>query len=442
VAEVLVVGGGISGLSTAWSLLDRGHSVTLLEADSEPGGTMRTVSESGFLIDLGPNTVLDRTGAVHELAEAVGIGRQIVEANPEAARRYIAKDSQTIPLPSSPGSFLKTPLFTTPGKLRLLLEPFKTRAPDEETVAQFVRRRLGPEFLDWAIDPFVSGVYAGDPERLSVRAATAKIYALEKQYRSLFVGALARAFQRKPSGPTPRGKLLSFRDGMQELPRGLATALAGGFHGNVVATAIERQADIGWRVHTQGGEAYESEQLVLAIPARATAQLLKPLLPDTASALSKITYAPVATVALGFRRDDIEHPLDGFGVLIPRRLGLQTLGCLFSSTLFPERAPQGQVLLTIFIGGARNRGIVERSEDDITDQVIADLTPLLGIRNAPMLRHAHLWTDAIPQYELGHLAVIDSIMQNSARFPTLHLRGNWHGGVSVADCVGSGEGVI
>jgi oxygen-dependent protoporphyrinogen oxidase len=345
----------------------------------------------------------------------------------------VVKDGRLVALPGSPGAFLATPLFSVAAKLRLLLEPFHRRARDEESIAQFVRRRLGPEFLDWAIDPFVSGVYAGDPERLSVRAAVAKIHALEAEHGSLLLGALARLARARSSGPMPVGRLISFRDGMQTLARALAESLGAAVRCGVEVAGIERAVD-GWRVHTPAGE-QRAERLVLSVPAYRAATLLAPLDGGLAAELAAIHYPPVASVALGFARDQVGHPLDGFGMLIPSRAGRQTLGALFSSTLFPGRAPAGQVLLTAFIGGARNPGITALDEAAIVEQVLADLVPLLAIRGAPVLARVRRWPRAIPQYELGHLERLARIDARVAALPGLDLRANWRDGISVGDCV-------
>jgi oxygen-dependent protoporphyrinogen oxidase len=433
-ADIIVVGAGISGLATAWFLRKHGHQVVVLESGPEPGGAIRTRREAGFLIEAGPNSTLERGKALPALIRSLRLETELVEANPVAKRRYIVKNNQLVALPGGALAFLRTPVFSASGKLRLLLEPFKGRATEEESVAQFVRRRLGKEFLDWAIDPFISGVYAGDPERLSARAATAKVYALEAEYRSLVVGALMRLLKRQPSGPEPTGRLISFREGMQTLARAVAQDLGEALHtGHAVSTVLPESGER-WRVVANGSE-YVGDHVVLSLPAFHSAELLRPLHRELSETLARITYAPVASVALGFDRAQVAHPLDGFGVLIPKRMGVQTLGVLFSSTLFPQRAPEGKILLTAFIGGARNPSVTRQGADWIVERVLNDLRPLLGIRDMPALRRVHLWPKAIPQYELGHLDRIRSIDRAIAALPGLHFRANWRDGISVADCV-------
>jgi oxygen-dependent protoporphyrinogen oxidase len=433
-SDILVIGAGISGLATAWFLRERGHPVRVLEAAGAPGGCMRTLSRDGFLVEAGPNSTLSKGGAFDELVRGVGLAGEQIEGNPLAKRRFIVKGGAPVALPGSPLAFLRTPLFSARGKLRLLAEPFIGRAAEEESVAQFVRRRLGQEFLDWAIDPFVSGVYAGDPERLSARAATAKVYALEAEHGSLIRGALARAFRGKASGPQPVGKLVSFRGGMQALPHAIATALGDAVQFGAGAEAITRAGDGRWQVRA-GGASLAADRVVLAIAAEQAAQLLAPLDAEMAAELRAIRYPPVMSVALGFERHQVRHPLDGFGMLIPRRERRNTLGTLFSSTLFPGRAPEGQVLLTAFIGGARNEAVAGFDDGVILATVLTDLRALLGIAGDPVFALVNRWPRAIPQYELGHLTRIARIDAGLSKLPGLYTRANWRDGISVADCV-------
>jgi oxygen-dependent protoporphyrinogen oxidase len=433
-ARIVVVGAGISGLATAFFLRQLGHRVQVLEGGDQAGGTIRTVVADGYLTEEGPNSTLDRGEALHDLIEAVGAGAECLEANPAAKRRFVVRNGRPIALPDGPAAFLTTPLFSAAAKLRLMLEPFVRRGRREESIAEFVSRRLGPEFLDWAIDPFVSGVYAGDPQRLSVRAATAKIYALEAQYGSLFIGAIRRMLRGRPGGPAPRGRLVSFRRGMQYLPEAIARALGDAVQTGARVDAIHPADGGSWLVQT-GDARHTAERVVVSVPAPAAAALLGPLDAGLARMLAQIPYAPVASVALGFDRASIDHPLDGFGMLIPKRIGVETLGALFSSTLFPGRAPEGHALLTAFIGGARNPGIIEREEAALVARILEDLRPLLGIRGDPVFSRMKCWEKGIPQYDIGHLDRMGHIDDTLERWPGLHLRANWRDGISVGDCV-------
>jgi oxygen-dependent protoporphyrinogen oxidase len=300
--RVIVIGGGISGLAAAWFLRRRGIDATVLEAGAEPGGTVRTIERGGFMVDAGPTSTLFRGGALEELIAGVGLQTDVIEAD-RRAPRYIVKDDKLVALPAGPAEFFSTPLFSTRAKGRLLTEPFRWRARAEESIAQFTRRRIGVEFLDWAVDPFVSGVYAGDPDRLSVRAAIPRLYALEAQYGSLFVGALARMFRGDSGGTQPRGRLISLRRGMQTLPRALGRALGESLRLNTPATSIGRSG-AEWIVRTAERE-HRTERVVFAVPAYRAAELLGALSPELSRDLSAITYPPVASIALGFSRRQV-----------------------------------------------------------------------------------------------------------------------------------------
>jgi len=434
--DVLIVGGGITGLATAWFLRQRGVDVTLLEAGAEPGGTIRTIETNGYLVDAGPTSTLSRGGALDKLIAGVGLQTEVVEADRRASR-YVVKGDRLIPLPTSLLDFIRTPLFTASAKWRLLSEPFWRRAPVEESIAQFTRRRIGPQFLDWAVDPFVSGVYAGDPERLSVRAAVPRLYALEAKYGSLFLGAFASMFRGKSAGAQPRGRLISFRRGMQTLPNAVAHSLNGCLRLGNSVSAIAREGE-SWVVRTPSAE-HKAANLVLAVPAYKAAELLSPIDRFLERELNSISYPPVASIALGFARKQIGHSLDGFGALLPRRLQRETLGVIFSSSLFIGRSPPDRVLLTAFIGGSRNPAIADVDEADLVGRVLADLRPLLAIEGMPPFQNVTRWQRAIPQYELGHGLRIDRIDDALAKHRGLYLGGNWRGGVSLSDCVSSAE---
>ncbi len=432
--DVLIVGGGITGLTLAWALGERGIDTQVLEMRPHAGGNIRTLRLDNYLIDLGPNSLLERPGqGLAQILDALSLRPHVVEANPIASRRYVSRDGRALALPMSPMAFLRTPIFSLMGKLRLLQEPFIKPPSEEESVAAFVCRRLGPEFLDWAVDPFISGVYAGDAEKLSVRAATAKVYALEAESGSLIRGALKRARQGRASGPVPRGRLIGFHPGMQALPDALADRLGDRLKTGTAVTTLRRDTNA-WKVGTEN-ETFAAKRLILATPAYATADLLASFDARLAEDLRAIEYPGVVNLALGFARETIAHPLDGFGLLIPRREGKETLGVLFSSTLFPGRAAEGKALLTAFIGGARNPEVYLRENDDLIARVIEDLKPLLGISGEPEFAHVTRWPRAIPQYTLGHLERLARIDQAASALPDLHLAGNWRGGIAVGDCI-------
>lgn len=432
--QVVVIGAGISGLTAAYALTRAGRDVTVLEASSRVGGCIHTQRAQGYMLELGPNSMLVNRQGVLDLIDELGLGPEVVAASTTANKRFIVKGGRLHALPASPLSFLTTPLFSAGDKLRLLREPFIGRGPERETIADFAKRRLGEGFYDYAINPFVSGVYAGDPDQLLARAAIRKVWELEHRHGSMVRGALAMITGRDRPAGRIKGRMLSFRDGMAALPNSLAKALGQRLRLDCPVTRIER-FDGGWRIHLNDSQ-LEASHLVLATPAAATASLLAPHAPAAAEALRAIPYAPVAIVHLGFRRDQLAHPLDGFGGLIPRKEGLQTLGILFSTSLFPGRSED--VLLTCFIGGATRPEVRERSTDDLRDQVLREARPLLGLHGEPNFAQVHLWQQAIPQYTLGHFERLAAIDKDVTALGALTLRANWRDGISVPDCILNG----
>jgi oxygen-dependent protoporphyrinogen oxidase len=433
--DSIVLGGGISGLTVGFLLQRKGFKVLLAERASRPGGCISTLKKNGFLFELGPNTVLNNAFEIDALCEAAGILGERLAAFPAAKKRFIVKGGRLLPLPGGPLGFIGTPLFSAKAKLRLLKEPFIKRAAsgEEESIARFVRRRLGQEMLDYAVGPFVSGVYAGDPERLSVVHATAKIHALEQTYGSLIRGALA-----KRKGPAPAGGLFSFPGGLQALPDALAKSLGEGYLGETAAAAVQRDGGV-FRVTltAKSGDTrvVEARSVVSALPSKAAALALNPLDADFALAVQALPYADVALVCLGFRREDVGHPLDGFGFLAPEVEKRHVLGCLFPSSLFPDRAPEGHVALAAFVGGAVHPERVAEPEDRVVDKVLADLTPLLGLRGDPVLTRVEAWRPAIPQYVVGHGALKEAAARMENANPGLFVSGNLLYGVSVGNCI-------
>lgn len=436
-SRIAVVGGGISGLAAAWRLRRRGATATLLEAGAKTGGVIHSVRERGFLIDEGPNTLVARSNTVMETIEALGIESERVPASDAAKARYVVRDGSLVRIPTSPPGLLTTPLLSAWAKLRLLREPFAAPAEhDDEALAAFVRRRLGPEVLDYAVNPFVAGVFAGDPEHLSTRYAFPALHTLEREHGSLMRGMVHRVRNRAeaPSKPSPHP--FSFRDGMQTLPDAFARAVGDdAIRLGTPVTALCHDAD-GWTVRTDDGDE-RFDGVVSTIPLHRLPDIVFDTEVDL-SPLADVAYPPLSVLALGFRRTDVEHPLDGFGVLVPEREGLDVLGALFSSTLFPGRAPAGHVLLTCFIGGMRHPDLADRPTDDLVALALDDLRSLLGVQGEPVFVHRKLWQHAIPQYHVGYGRVIETMEALEARHPGLGIAGNVRRGISVGDALEAG----
>ncbi len=445
--DTLIIGAGISGLATAFRLQRSGFEILVLEKSDHIGGAILSEQHDGFLIDYGPNSTLDTSPKIRGFIKAVGVEESRVNANASASRRYVLRGGVLQPLPMNPPQFLKSKLFSWKAKLRLFAEPFISPAPadKEETIAEFVKRRLGQEFLDYAINPFVAGVYAGDPERLSVRSAVAKIYALEKNYGSLIKGAIKGAKERKKRTETDktRAQLFSFQNGMAELVEGLKKNLRENIQTKTEIKRIYRNDD-SWRVeYTQAGQSkiVTAKSVIFTTPAYVTASLLQPFDSTLSEKLHEIVYPPVAMVFLGFKKQPPCRPLDGFGFLVPKVEKRNLLGTIWSSTIFPNRAPEGGIALTTFVGGMRQPELVSRDDDELLKLVQNDLREIMGLAGQPDIVKIKRWEKAIPQYELGHQQRIEAAENFERNHPGIFISGNFRGGISVGDCIVQSEGV-
>lgn len=435
-ADVAVIGAGLTGLGTAWQIQEAGHRVTVYEQSSRVGGNIHTVQEGGFLVEEGPNTIQLANSENESWLQSTGLGSVMIDADPGAAKRYLVRHGGPIAVPGSPLGFLRTPLFSWKAKIRLVGELFARKAPKgtDETLATFVRRRLGQEMLDYAINPFVGGVYAGDPVELSVRYGFPKLYRLEQNHRSLILGTMALGRERKRAGTAYKTRLVSFPDGLQALPDQLAANLQ--IPVRLSTRVINLRRTDRWEVQTEqdssGTERYDA--VVVALPATALAGL--PINGAVALAsLEEIDHPPVVTYAMGFARDQVTHPLDGFGALIPAKEPFRILGSLFSSSLFAGRAPEGHVLLTTFLGGTRAPALARLPQEEVRAIILEDLNRLLGISGEPVFEHQRLWSRAIPQYKVGHGRFIDTMRTVERKNPGLKIGGNSRDGISLSYCL-------
>lgn len=442
---VAIVGGGVAGLSAAYRLKQRGIRVVVYEAGDRVGGVVRTERRDGFVADLGPNSIAGPSPHLRALLTELGLDGRLLPASPAARTRYIVKKKKLRPLPMSPQDFLTTRLLTNGAKLAVfgeaLVEPGDGTV--DESVATFVRRRFNQEVLDYVANPFVAGIYAGNPEQLSVRHALPRLYGLERTHGSVmkaFAGMM-RETRREADSVTggDAGGMISFRTGLQELPETLARALHAEIRTRATVTQL-RAGPKGWTV----GAAFQPTELydgvIYAAPAHCVddVDLAFPA-GDRLKTLASIAHPPVAVLVLGFRRDDVTHPLDGFGFLVPEIERRHVLGVVFSSTLFAGRAPDGHVLLTAFVGGVRNPDLANADLPTITARVHDDLRALLGATGEPTFRAFHLWPKAIPQYDLTYGRFKDIMDEVERRNPGLALAGSYREGVSLPEAIASGE---
>ncbi|MBL9128623.1 MAG: protoporphyrinogen oxidase, partial [Verrucomicrobiales bacterium] len=443
---VAILGAGITGLVAAYRLQRLGVAATVYEAADRPGGVVQTHLQDGYLAEAGPNTLLETSPRIRQLLLDLELEEELVGSNPNATKRYLVREGHPSPLPDSLPGWLRTDLFSLTAKLRVLGDLLQPRyAPDgEEDLAHFVVRRLGREFLDRAINPFVAGVYAGDPQHLSVREAFPRLHAVEQKYGSLLLGQVLGARERKRRGETPRANApkLSFLRGLGTLGRALHDNLGYSVLLRTTVTGIRRTADSWYVTSTRDGKTttHSHRAVLLAAPAHKLAHLAWET-PDHSSLtwLDDIEYAPVTALVLGFRRDDVEHPLDGFGVLVPEVEKLPILGAIFNSSLFPNRAPEGHVTLTCYLGGTRDPKLALAPFDDQLQSTLAALRSLLGVRGAPTFIHHTVHTRGIPQYNVGFGQFRDRMRALEDANPGLLLAGHFRNGISLSDCVIAGD---
>jgi protoporphyrinogen/coproporphyrinogen III oxidase len=432
--QVIVVGAGISGLACAMRLHELGVNVRVLEAADRAGGLICTARENGFLFESGPQS-FQLTTDLRALVRAAGCESQLIEANPSLPR-YVLRRGKLRLAPMSPPSLLTSPLLSARAKLRIATEPFRRSQPrtDDESFADFVRRRFGTEILEYLAGPFVSGIFAGDPEKLSLRSAFPSLAVWESEYGSIIRGAM----KSRGSGERVRSTLASFQAGMSTLLDAMVCKLQPEIATGMTVNSIESSGPNLWRISCSDGsqsEPLSGSAIVLATPAYTSAKILQRVSESIALALSSIPYAPVVVVSHGYRREHVGHVLNGFGFLIPRTEKLRTLGVIWNSSLFPNRCPEGTVLMTSFIGGASDPHILDLGDTEISSLVHSEVAPVLKISAPPIAERIWRHKLALPQYNLGHAQKIAAIRENLATLHGIFIAGNYLDGPSIGSCV-------
>jgi len=452
--QAIIIGGGISGLATAWLLREKAKAagielgITLLEKESRLGGKIWSIKDEGYLCEWGPNGFLDNKPQTLDLCRDLKADSRLLRSNDNARKRFIYSGGVLNRLPENGPSFLKSSLISWPGKIRLAMEPFipQYRGDADETLAAFGRRRLGEEALNKLIAPMVSGIFAGDPETMSLKSCFPRIAELEAEYGGLIKAMIRLAKKKKAeiaagkavaSAAGPGGVLTSFRDGIQTLTDILAEELGMAVvRSGEGVTRIEKGTSVPWRVITARGE-YAADSVILATPAYASAEFLDGIDSGISSVLRQIPYATMTVACFGYEREKIDYDLSGFGYLIPKQEKLSTLGTLWDSSIFENRAPQGKVLLRSMLGGACFPEYIKLSDAEVEKRVRDDLQRTMGITAAPSFIRIFRHEKAIPQYTVGHAKRLEALGGMLPGHPGLLLTGNSYRGIGLNDCVAS-----
>ncbi len=442
--KVLVIGGGISGLSTAWWLAQSGVSVEVWERNHRLGGKIETTRKQGYQLEQAAALLLNFRPEVAELVHKSGLEPHKTSRSPLAEQnRYLLSNGALNSMTMGVGNFFLSRQWSLKGKLRMMMEPLVPRGGSEnETVAQFIVRRFGQELLDKAIDPYVSGTLASDPELANAQTTLGRLTALEKKFGSLTLGALIHRLNRTRSACVT--ETFSFDGGMSTLIRQLAE------HPNIsVRThheAVEIEPALGkrWRAgatHLADNSHREAlfDQVIFSSPTDTTATLLDKIAPEIAKLLDGIEYASLAVLHTGFDRQHIAHPLDGTGFLTPRSEATPFNGNIWMSSLFRGRAPEGKALLTTYLGGARHPEVDRWSDSEIVERTMTALQPILGIGGAPELTHLHRHQRALPLYHGPYAARMKQLKSELEQHRGLHIAANYLGGISVRDRIAEGQ---
>lgn len=431
--DVAIIGGGVSGLSAAYDLNARGYKVVVLERQVRAGGNAQSERFGGFLMEHGPSTVNAQATEAVRLSGDLGLDGRRTELGEDVKTRYLIGNGRLQGISTHPLGFLMSGYLSPRARLRLLAEmavPCRTSL-DEETVSEFWSRRFGREFTDKVIDPLIAGLYAGKADTLSVGAVFPAIVEMERRY-----GSISRAVMSKrlANGKMPGRRLFSWKEGIGALPAALAGELGGIVRTGVAVTAIKRRGG-GFTIETARSGSLEARAVVMATQPHVSSALLESLDQAGAEAISEIAAPPIAVAFLGYRREQVGHPLDGLGYLAPAGENRSLSGALFPSTMFQGRAPQGHVALSGYVGGARAPGMARMDADDILAAAREEFRDLLGIRGEPVVQQVRQWPQGLPQLTKGHTGRLKRIKDAEQRQPGLFVTGNYFAGPAVATCL-------
>jgi oxygen-dependent protoporphyrinogen oxidase len=449
-----VVGGGISGLAAAFRLVEAGSDVeiALFERGPRLGGVLQTIHEHGFQVEQSADNFITTSPWGLNLCRRLGLSDRLIQTNPAHRRTYVVRrgrlhrlpDGFLMMAPARMWPLAVTPILSVLGKLRAGLEYFIPRRKDDgdESMAAFVRRRLGRQVFQRLVEPLVSAVYAADMEKLSVMATLPRFRAMEREHGSL-IRAMRRQMAARRQSATESGAryslFVTLRDGLSSMVEAIEARLPqGSVRLNTEVARIERRGDA-WRLTLQDGSADSFDAVIVTAPAREAGPLLESVDADLARRLKGIAYEGTAVLSVAYDRSQIAHPLDGTGFVVPSIENSPILAVSFSSQKYAHRAPEGKALLRVFVGGARRPEMAEMEAARLEREVLGELAGLLGIRGEPIWRTTSHWPRTMPQYYVGHVELVEAIEGAVARLPNLELAGNAYHGVGIPDCIHGGE---
>ena len=434
--EVIILGGGISGLSAAWFLHQKGIPFRLIEKKSETGGAIHSKKIQGSIMDFGPNSLRDRTGKVRKMAEDLGISNDLIQISEAFKTRYIVRHNKLQSLSPSISSLISTNILSVKAKLRLLKEPFIKRGTSEdESIGDFLERRIGREAVEYLLDPVFSGIYAGDVSQMSKKSILPKLSGFEQNYGSIAWGAIRSKKEKKEIKPM----VLSFREGIQQLTDGITRHISDRVvHEEVTSLG---KSEKGYKVVTEEDE-YFSRNIISCIPAYSLGRILEGFEPDLSAELVNIDYAPMLSTQVIFDKSDVNLTKQGFGFLVPRKENIRLLGAIWKSSIFPELSSPDHIQFALMTGGAHDREILTQSKEEVEQEVVAQFCNLMGFKAEPLLVRSHLWQKAIPQFTLGYEQKKEKLNQFEQENPGLYFCGNYRWGVSVPDCIQAAESLV
>lgn len=449
--DVVIVGGGISGLSALHFLrrLKPHYTVRLFEAGSRLGGTIGTDHADGYSLDQGPNGFLDREPLTLQLCDELGLTDHLERADQNVSNRFILRKGRLHTVPMSPPSFLLSDILSLKGRLRVLMEPFASRADGvgDESIYDFARRRIGREAADYLIQPMVSGIYGGLADRLSLKSCFPVMKEMEDEFGSLFKAMIAKARKaraegRKSGGPAgPGGWLTSFEGGLYVIIDRFAD-----FYGQFISTglaveSVEKNSD-DFHLRMTGGQTARAKRLILALPSYSAARIVGNLSERLSKSLASIPYAPIAVVCLGYPVEAVHAELDGFGFLVPQKEKRRILGSIWTSSIFKGRVPQGHAQFRTMVGGDGDHESADLSDDELISRVRKELESILEIEGEPDIARIYRWAKGIPQYRPGHSNIIDCLESELKTLGNIHITGNAYYGIGLNDCVRQSHRII